>query len=365
MGEAMSGNDGSGSRESRPAARDGLRGLPKVDVGVGETPLEAKPALAAGLGLSCPLYVKRDDLAGPGMGGNKARKLQYVIADALQRGADCLITVGAVQSNHARLTAVCGAMAGLEVHLVLGGDPEEMRGGNLVLDRLAAAQLHFVAEDDWELLATTSEQLADELRAQGKRPYVIPVGASVPLGAVGYAEAYLELLGQLDAAGVAADWLVTASGSGGTQGGLLAGRALADRGPRVIGVDVAKGGADLRESITSLADGCLELLGRDARVPPGHVLLVDGAGPGYGQVFDKNREAILTALRTAGLLLDPVYTSKAMAAVPDLVAGGLIAPHEPLVFLHTGGLPALFAPAYEAACAEGGGGGRPSRRSAA
>ena len=337
--------------EGHLARLDGLGGLPKVDLGVGETPLEAKPALVTALGLSGTLHVKRDDMAGPGMGGNKVRKLQYVVADALKCGADCLITDGAVQSNHARLTAVCGAMAGLEVHLVLGGDPEKMRGGNLVLDRLAAAHLHFVAGDDWELLARASQELDDELRRRGRRPYLIPVGASVPLGAVGYAEAYLELARQLEVAQVAADWVVTACGSGGTQGGLLAGRALVGAGPRVVGVDVAKGGADLRQSVASLAAGCLELLGSDARVQLEDVILVDGAGPGYGQVFDKNREAILTALRTAGLLLDPVYTSKALAAIPDLLASGVIAPHDSVVFLHTGGLPAIFAPAYEAALA--------------
>ena len=178
---------------------------------------------------------------------------------------------------------------------------------------------------------------------------MIPVGASMPLGAVGYADAYLELLGQLDAAGAAADWLVTASGSGGTQAGLLAGRALAGRGPRVIGVDVAKGGGELRDTVASLAAACLELLGSDARVPAEDVVLVDGAGPGYGRVFAANREAILTALRAEGLLLDPVYTSKAVAALPGMIADGLIAAEETGLFLHTGGLAALFAPAYEEA----------------
>ena len=332
-----------------PTRLQGLARLAKVDFGGDGTPLQAKPALGAALGLSGALYVKRDDRAGPGMGGNKTRKLQYVIADALERGADCLITSGAVQSNHADLTAVCGAIAGLEVHLVLGGDPREMRGGNLVVDRLAAAHLHFVARDDWDLLVAESERLAGELRGEGRRPYVIPVGASVPLGAVGYAEAYLELLGQLDAAGVAADWLVTASGSGGTQAGLLAGRALADRGPRVIGVDVAKGGGELRDTVTSLAADCLGLLGGGATVPPEDVLLVDGSGPGYGQVFDASREALHLALHAEGLLLDPVYTSKALAALPDLLADRRVGANDTVVFLHTGGLAALFAPVYEEA----------------
>ena len=328
---------------------EGLNGLAKLDFGADGTPLQAKPVLATALGLRGAFFVKRDDRAGPGMGGNKTRKLQYVVADALERGADCLITAGAVQSNHADLTAVCGGMAGFEVHLVLGGDPEEMRGGNLVIEQLVAAHPHFVAADDWELLVAESERIATELRGQGRRPYVIPVGASTPLGAVGYADAYLELLAQLDPAGVEADWLVTASGSGGTQAGLLAGRALAGRGPRVVGVDVAKGGGELRDTVADLAAACLHLLGSDARVPLEDVVLVDGAGPGYGRVFAASRDAVLTALRTEGLLLDPVYTSKAMAAVPGSIADGTIAADDAVVFLHTGGLAALFAPAYEAA----------------
>ena len=328
---------------------EGLNGLAKLDFGADGTPLQAKPVLATALGLRGAFFVKRDDRAGPGMGGNKTRKLQYVVADALERGADCLITAGAVQSNHADLTAVCGGMAGLEVHLVLGGDPEEMRGGNLVIEQLVAAHPHFVAADDWELLVAESERIATELCGQGRRPYVIPVGASTPLGAVGYADAYLELLAQLDAACVEAGSLVTASGSGGTQAGLLAGRALAGRGPRVVGVDVAKGGGELRDTVADLAAACLHLLGSDASVPPEDVVLVDGAGPGYGRVFAASRDAVLTALRTEGLLLDPVYTSKAMAAVPGSIADGTIGADDGVVFLHTGGLAALFAPAYEAA----------------
>jgi 1-aminocyclopropane-1-carboxylate deaminase/D-cysteine desulfhydrase-like pyridoxal-dependent ACC family enzyme len=329
---------------------DGLGGLPKVDLGVRETPLEAKSALARWLGLSGRLFVKRDDLAGPAMGGNKARKLQYVIADALREDADCLITVGAVQSNHARITAAGGAMAGLDVHLVLDGDQREMRGGNLVLDALLGAQTHFVAQESWEARQAAAEELAAELRSRGRRPYLIPVGASTPLGAVGYAEAYLEIVRQMEVTGQSADWLVNASGSGGTQGGLLAGRALAGGGPRVIGVDVDKGAdEDLGRAIASLAAGCLELIGSEAGSPAADVVLVNGAGPGYGRVFESSREALGAALRTEGLLLDPVYTSKALAALRTLVADGTIPRGDTVVFLHTGGLPAVFAPAYATA----------------
>jgi 1-aminocyclopropane-1-carboxylate deaminase/D-cysteine desulfhydrase-like pyridoxal-dependent ACC family enzyme len=340
-------------RPSLPMS-EGLGGLPTIDLGVGETSLEARPALAEWLGLSGTLLVKRDDQAGPAMGGSKARKLQYVIADALQQGADCLITVGAAQSNHARLTAAGGAMAGLEVHLVLDGDPHEMRGGNLAIDTLIGAQTHYVTQGAWEARQAAAEELAAGLRRRGKRPYLIPVGASTPLGAVGYAQAYLEIVGQLVAAGWSAAWLVNASGSGGTQGGLLAGRALAGGGPRVVGVDVdGTAHEELRRAIGTLANGCLNLVGSTASVSPEDVVLVDGAGPGYGQVFDGSREALKSALRISGLLLDPVYTSKALAALRSLVAEGTIPRSDTVVFLHSGGLPALFAPAYETALAGG------------
>ena len=334
------------ARREAPRPTAGLGGLARVDLGARGTPLETQRELGRALGLRGPLLVKRDDLAGPGLGGNKARKLQYVLAEALAGEADCLVTVGAVQSNHARLTAVCGCLVGLETYLVLGGDPDLMRGGNLTLDALAGAHLHFVTEDDWAELDRAAAELAAELRAGGRQPYRIPVGASVPLGAVGYAEAYLELCAQLDAAGLAATWLVTASGSGGTQAGLLAGRAVAGNGPRVIGVDVAKGAGALQERVTSLAADCLALLGSKDRMPPADVVLVDGAGPGYGQVSAAASRAIETALRTAGLVLDPVYTAKAAAALTDLVSAGVVAPDDAVVFLHTGGVPALFAPAY-------------------
>lgn len=329
---------------------EGLGGLPKVDLGVGETPLQGKPALASWLGLAGAAYVKRDDLAGPALGGNKARKLQYVVAEALKQNADCLITVGAVQSNHARITAAAGAMAGLNVHLVLDGDPHEMRGGNLILDALAGAQTHFVPPGSWEERQGAAEELAAELRRQGRRPYLIPVGASTPLGAVGYAEAYLEIVRQLQAQSATAAWLVTASGSGGTQGGLLAGRTLAGGGPRVLGVDIDKSpDGDLGGTVASLAAGCLRLVGSAATVPAAEVELADGAGPGYGKVFPGSRDALRAALQAAGLLLDPVYTSKALAALRALVADGTIPSADSVVFLHTGGLPAVFAPIYEAA----------------
>lgn len=349
-------------RSARPplAARvvTGLNRLPRLDLATRPSPLQNAPELAAGLGIDVDLWVKRDDLYGPGVGGNKIRKLEYVVADALARGCDTLVTTGAVQSNHARLTAVVGALCGLEVHLVLDGDPVEKNGGNLLLDRLAGAQVHFVHTDTWDELNAATLSVADELAGSGRTCSVIPVGASMPLGAVGYADAYLELLAQLDDLDVRADGVVHACGSGGTQAGLLAGRALAAADgahadqrsrPRVVGVDVAKSKGELGPVVLDLAAGCLDLLGAAAAVAEEDLVLVDGTGPAYGVVTPEAVDAIAVGLRTAGILVDPVYAGKALGALPDLVGGGVIRSGATVVFIHTGGSPALFAPSYAAA----------------
>jgi 1-aminocyclopropane-1-carboxylate deaminase/D-cysteine desulfhydrase-like pyridoxal-dependent ACC family enzyme len=206
------------------------------------TSLQPAPKLAAALGLRRPLWLKRDDLTGPGLGGNKVRKLEYLLADAAAQRADCVVTVGAGQSNHARLTAILGGVAGLEVHLVLGGGSPVTWDGNLLLDRLAGATIHVVETEDWDRLAEARRELAEDLRRRSRHPYEVPMGGSTAVGAMGYVDGFLELLDQLDAAGLDAGGIVHASSTGGTQAGLLAGRALAGRGPRVFGVDVAKGG---------------------------------------------------------------------------------------------------------------------------
>lgn len=338
-----------------PQVVTGLGGLPRLDLGVRPSRLERHPELAERLGVDVDLWMKRDDLFGPGVGGNKIRKLEYVVADALVRGCDTLVTTGAVQSNHARLTAVTGAVCGLSVHLVLDGDPVQKSGGNLLLDTLAGAEMHFVSTETWDELNAATQAVADELTAAGRRCCVIPVGASMPLGAVGYADAYLELLGQLEEEGVAADYVVHACGSGGTQGGLLAGRALAATAaarPQVIGVDVAKSKGELGPVVVDIANGCLGMLGGERTVAAEDVVLIDGTGPAYGVVTPEAVDAITAAMRASGILLDPVYAGKALGALPDLLEGGVVRPGSTVVFLHTGGSPALFAPSYATAILE-------------
>lgn len=336
-----------GGEASPPiTAVEGLAGLERLRLAERPTTLQDAPALRRALGVDLRLLVKRDDLFGPGVGGNKVRKLEYAIAEALRQGCDTLVTSGAVQSNHARLTAVCGAMCGLQTHLVLDGDPREKPGGNLVLDGLASASLHFVRAKTWDVLMAAADDVADRLRRQGRRPFVIPVGASMPSGAVGYADAYVELVGQLEETGLRADAIVHASGSGGTQAGLLAGRTFLGRGPAVVGVDVAKGGTGLVSTILEVAEGCCRLLGAAPGPEPADVVLFDGAGPGYGVVTADGARALRVAFRSSGLLFDPVYTAKALAALSRLVDDGTLRPGATVVFLHTGGSPAVFSPTY-------------------
>lgn len=309
------------------------------------TPLEPMDRLAAHLG-GPRLLVKRDDQTGLALGGNKARKLERLCAEALAEGCDVLVTGGGHQSNHARMTAAAANRLGLDCHLAVAGGEPAVASGNLLLDRLLGATLHFVDAPRYYDLEAAIELVADRLRAGGRRPYAIPVGgASVP-GVVAYADAAVELLAQLDAdgSGPRADWVVVADGSGGTHAGLLVG--LGGRA-RVLGVDVGTR-PDLDEVVPRLAAEAAGVAGRGA--PEGPVLVDHGRyGAGYGRLTEEAVEAMTLAARLEGLVLDPVYTGKAMAGLLAAVRDGTIGPSDTVVFWHTGGAPALFAQRYAAA----------------
>jgi len=295
------------------------------------TPLDAAPRLSAELGLR--LLVKRDDLTGLALGGNKARKLEPLVADALVRGCDTLIATGGAQSNFARMTAAAAARCGLSCHLVLSGSAPDHATGNLVLDRLFGATIEFAGTEHWGKLEERVAALAAEL---GPRAYPMPVGGSTAVGALGFVDAAAELLAQT---GTPPDWIVLADSSGGTHAGLLAGLPAS---VRVLGIDVARPLVPLAQRIASLAAETAALAGRAA--PAGEVLLEDHAGPGYAVISEEGRAAVRLAARSEALLLDPVYTGKAMAgliaAARDRRIGGTV------VFWHTGGAPALFADAF-------------------
>jgi D-cysteine desulfhydrase family pyridoxal phosphate-dependent enzyme len=307
------------------------------------TPLEPADRLGRTLGVEPGrLWVKRDDLTGLATGGNKARKLEILLADALATRADTLVTAGGPQSNHARTTAAAAARAGLGCVLAFNSDPPPRIEGNQVLDVVLGAERRFLGQMPMEELNGVVERIADELRAVGRRPYVIPIGGSSPLGASAYVTAAEEILGQVrDAAGHDDVLVITATGSGGTHAGLAA--RLGHE--RVLGVDVGAL-ADPAAVVLRLTGEVAGLVGRPA--PSGDPRIVrDQVGAGYGAPTDACREAILLAARSEGLLLDPVYSGKAMAGLIALARSGGFGNAKAIVFLASGGVPALFASRYE------------------
>ncbi len=310
------------------------------------TPLEPLRALSNHLG-GPQIYVKRDDCTGLATGGNKTRKLEFLVADALRQGADTLITAGAVQSNHARQTAAAAARFGLRCELVLARsvpwrDPGYETLGNVLYDRLLGARLHFVAGDVDR--AEAMRRLAERLRDSGARPYVIPVGGSCPLGALGYVECAAELLAQTDAQGLSPDALVLASGSGGTQAGLVVGCQARGAAFPVIGVCDETPWEAVAGAVRPIADGVADLLGAVADIDWGRVEFLDSyAGPAYGVPTAETVAAISLVARLEGLLLDPVYSGKAMAGLIGLVRQGRFREGQTVLFLHTGGSAALDA----------------------
>jgi 1-aminocyclopropane-1-carboxylate deaminase/D-cysteine desulfhydrase-like pyridoxal-dependent ACC family enzyme len=295
--------------------------------------------------------VKRDDLTGLGVGGNKARKLEFLCGEARAAGARTLVTVGAAQSNHCRMTAAAGSVLGAEVHLVLSGDRPHQLTGNQLLSSLFGAQLHFTgaAESHWGELEIAREHLVEELAGDGAAPFAIPIGGSTATGAVGYAVAFVELMLQCDAVGVHPAAVVHASSSGGTHAGLVAGRAiwrsLGHQVPEVLAIGVAKGVNAGMPDIAELATQVLELGGhRDCAVDPSDVQLdTTWMGDDYAVPTDSGDAAIRWAARRGGWMLDRTYSGKGLAGLLGNVDAGRWPAGSDVVFVHTGGLPSVFA----------------------
>ena len=306
------------------------------------TPLLAAPRLSDEVGIE--VWVKRDDMTGLLLGGNKARKLEFLCGEALARDADTLVTGGGSGSNHVQLTAAAAARLDLACVVVCYGDAPASEPLGLRLTRHLGAEVAFTGSADRASVDARLEEVAAKLTADGRRPYVIPRGGASAVGAVGYAVAAWELADQLAAAGVAAAAVLLATGSCGTQAGLVAGAARPDGSVRleVVGVPVSRPPEECVERIARLATGCAERLGSGRVFTDADVRLLGGyLGPGYGKASPEGEEAARLAARTEGLLLDPVFTAKAMAAlVAEARAGRL---RGPVVFLHTGGTPAALA----------------------
>lgn len=332
-----------------PPARvlEALDRHPRVSLGTCPTPLVPLERLSRELGRQ--VLLKRDDTLGPAGGGNKTRKLEYLLADALAQGATRVVTVGGVQSNHARLTAAAARMLGLEPHLLLLGPLPETLTGNLRLMQLLGATLHFIPPGPMaagrcafdEVDAYTRRQAAERVG----RHYHVPMGGSTGLGALGYVRAALELEVQAREAGAAAARVVLAAGSGGTLAGLLAGLRLIGSSLQPVGVDIGSFWDDFPALVHRIAADACRLLGADLDLEPEGVPLVESSyvGRGYGVPTAEGEEAARLLARSEGVLLDPVYTAKAFAGLLDLLADDRLGDDGPVIFWHTGGLPGLFA----------------------
>ncbi|RKR89450.1 D-cysteine desulfhydrase [Micromonospora pisi] len=301
-----------------------------VRLGSWPTPVEPAPRLAEAIGLDRDaLWIKRDDLGGLGGGGNKVRKLEWTVGAAVAAGADTLVTTGAPQSNHARLTAAAGARLGLRVVLVLRGHAGESRSGNIALDGLFGARVHWAGDVDQRRLAEITDGAVERLRQDGARPALIPFGGSNAVGAYGYVRAGMELLDQVPEL----DLVVVALGSGATMAGLVVSLGA----ERVLGVHTGAL-ADPGRVVAGLATE----VGRTGITTARLRVRDDQVGAGYGHLTESAAEALELAARTEGIVLDPIYTGRAMAGLIAAVRGGAIDRGTRTVFLHTGGLPGLF-----------------------
>lgn len=323
-----------------------LARIPRRQYTEGCTPIEKVPAFSKALG-GPEIYIKRDDLLGLASGGNKTRKLEFLVADALEQGADTLITCGAVQSNHCRLTLAAAVKEGLKCRLVLEervpGSYNPEASGNNFLYRLLGVEKITVVPGGSNMMAEM-QKAADELGAEGRKGYVIPGGGSTPIGATGYVACAEEILTQLFDRGLIIDRVVCASGSTGTHAGLVTGLYGNNANMPVVGINVSRTKEDQEPMVYDLVQRTAEFLDVKTDIPGDAVVCFgDYVGPGYSLPTAGMAEAVRLLARTEGILLDPVYTGKAMAGLIDLVRKGYFNKEEKILFVHTGGSPALYA----------------------
>jgi len=291
--------------------------------------------------LGAHLFIKRDDQTGLAAGGNKTRKLEFLVAEALTQKANTLITIGAPQSNHARQTAGAAAKAGLRCVLVLSGTAPAHVTGNILLDHLLGAQIVWAGERSRE---EVMEEVVVEERAAGRTPYPIPLGGSNALGAAGYVLAMTELKSQLESRNITFDRIVFASSSGGTHAGLVVGQQLTGFAGQVLGLSVDHPAESLKSMVAKLATETATLADQPRTYQPAEIVVNDDyLGAGYAQMGQPEREAIEVFAKTEGILVDPVYTGRAAAGLIDLIRRGAIGKDETVLFWHTGGAPALWA----------------------
>lgn len=319
-----------------------MKFLPKITLAQLPTPLHGMPNLTEKLGFSGKLYIKRDDLTGLAAGGNKSRKLEYLMAEALKRDADTIITAGGLQSNHCIQTVAAAKKLNLDCHVVLSGEEPKNVNGNLFLDILAGASVHYVKRSDRE---SRMIELAEELRQVGKNPYIIPVGGSNALGSIGYTMAMPEVVRQMELMNIKCDRIIVASSSGGTMAGMVLGAKIAGFKGTITGISIDRvktGKGAFPPELAELANKAAELLELDIKLSPEDFdLEYDYLGNGYAIVGDNEREAIKILAQSEGIFIGPVYTGRAMGALIDKIRKGEWK-NETILFWHTGDTAALF-----------------------
>ncbi len=317
--------------------------IPRQALGFFPTPLIELSRLSKALD-GPTIFMKRDDNTGLALGGNKTRKLEFIMGDALAQGADCVITAGAAQSNHCRQTAAAAASLGLDCHLVLGGEEPEQTSGNLLLDKIFGSHIHWAGANR---KGEDIPKIVEQLTKQGKKPYIIPYGGSNELGALAFVEAFKELESQRESMDVSFTHIVFASSSGATQAGLMLGKKILNSPAQIVGINIDKGETDkvpFDQYTVALANSTASLIGADHQFTESDLTLnSDYVGEGYGVVGTLENEAIAMTAQTEGILLDPVYTGRAMGGLIDMIRSGKIKKTDRVLFWHTGGAPALFA----------------------
>ncbi len=320
-----------------------LAQLPRAGLGHWPTPLHRLDRFSTMI--DTDVWIKRDDIQGVALAGNKLRKFDLVIGEALTRGKDTLVTTGALQSNSARTGAAAAAATGIAAWLLLSGDEPDTPTANLLIDRLVGARVRYAGRASWDELNAGVNDLVAELHRKGRKPFAAPVGCSSPLGALGFALGFLEIHAQLARAGVEPAAIVHTSTSGGTHAGLLVGRALAKSTTRIIGVDVGAIHENPADTLADLANRAADLIGFELGSSEADLeITTEQVGDGYAVPTEAGNAAIGKLARAEGVLVDPVYSGKGLAGFLDLVnAGGL---EGPVVFWHTGGYHSLFDPRY-------------------
>lgn len=317
--------------------------MPRQSLGFFPTPLIELTRLSSRLN-GPRLFMKRDDNTGLALGGNKTRKLEFIMGDAIQQGADTVITAGAIQSNHCRQTAAAAASLGLECHLVLGGVEPEHRQGNLLLDTIFGCHIHWAGE---HRKGEDIPRIVEQLTTNGKKPYVIPYGGSNELGAIAFVEAFNELESQRQMLDISLTHIIFASSSGATHAGLMLGNKILGSPYQIIGINIDKGEMDhvpFNQHIVALANSTAALINANCGFSEKDLILnADYVGEGYGVIGDLENDAIAITAQTEGILLDPVYTGRAMGGLLDMISTGKLTSTDNVLFWHTGGAPALFA----------------------